>query len=185
MILVDSGVLIDFLRTKDPKLAVLFGSLPVAVCGATRAEILCGARSSADRQRLLVFLSPFQQVPIPDSLWDGLGDNLAALRASGVTVPLVDTLIATVGIENGIEVWARDPHFPAMQRILTRLRRHPALSLNRTAHWGAATRENNVGLRPRMPKVPLPTLLHGDDRRQTPKTTLRMAGPSMFMNNSG
>ncbi len=62
MILVDSGVLIDFLRTKDAKLAALFRSLPVAVCGATRAEILCGARSSADGQRLVVFLSPFQQV---------------------------------------------------------------------------------------------------------------------------
>ena len=39
MILVDAGVLIDFLRTKDPKLVRLFRSLPVAVCGVTRAEI--------------------------------------------------------------------------------------------------------------------------------------------------
>ena len=122
MILVDSGVLIDFLRTKDAKLAALFRSLPVAVCGATRAEILCGARSSADRQRLVVFLSPFQQVSIADSLWDALGDNLAALRASGITVPLVDALVATVGIENSIEVWARDTHFPTMQKTLSRLR---------------------------------------------------------------
>ena len=80
MILVDSGVLIDFLRTKDAKLAALLRSLPVAVCGATRAEICCGARSAADRQRLVVFLSPFQQVSIADSLWDALGDNLAVLR---------------------------------------------------------------------------------------------------------
>jgi predicted nucleic acid-binding protein len=122
MILVDSGVLIDFLRTKDADLAALFRSLPVAVCGATRAEIFCGARSSADRQRLAVFLSPFQQVSIADSLWDALGDNLAALRASGITVPLADAIIATVGIENNIEVWTRDPHFRKMQQVLSRLR---------------------------------------------------------------
>lgn len=122
MILVDSGVLIDFLRTKDAKLAALFRSLPVAVCGATRAEIFCGARDSANRQRLIVFLRPFQQVSIADSLWDALGDNLAALRASGITVPLADALIATVGIENSIEVWARDTHFPTMQKTLSRLR---------------------------------------------------------------
>ena len=122
MILVDSGVLIDFLRTKDAKLAALLRSLPVAVCGATRAEIFCGARSAADRQRLVVFLSPFQQVSIADSLWDALGDNLAVLRASGITVPLADAIIATVGMENGIEVWTRDPHFPMMQKVLRPLR---------------------------------------------------------------
>ena len=122
MILVDSGVIIDFLRTKDAKLDALFRSLPVAVCGATRAEILCGARGDADRQRLIVFLSAFQQIAFPESLWDKLGDNLASLRASGVTVPFPDAIIATLGIENDIEVWARDPHFPAIQKILSSLR---------------------------------------------------------------
>ena len=33
MILVDAGVLIEFLRTKDAKLNSLFRSLPLAVCG--------------------------------------------------------------------------------------------------------------------------------------------------------
>lgn len=42
MILVDAGVLIDFLRIKDPKLGRLFRSEPVAICGVTRAEILAG-----------------------------------------------------------------------------------------------------------------------------------------------
>jgi len=122
MILVDTGVLIDFLRTKDPKLDKLFRSLPVAVCGVTRAEILAGARSDKDRQRLLRFLGQFHQVPTPESCWDLVGDNLAALNARGITVPFPDALIATLGIENDIEVWARDPHFPTMQTILPRLR---------------------------------------------------------------
>jgi len=103
MILVDSGVLIDFLRTKDAKLDALFRSLPVAICGVTRAEILHGVRNPADRQRLLVFLSAFKQEPIPEPLWDAVGDNLATLWANGITVPFPDAVIATVGIENDSE----------------------------------------------------------------------------------
>jgi predicted nucleic acid-binding protein len=63
MILVDTGVLIDFLRTKDPKLDQLFRTEPVAVCGVTRAEILAGSRNAGDRQRLLQFLARFHPVP--------------------------------------------------------------------------------------------------------------------------
>jgi predicted nucleic acid-binding protein len=121
MILVDTGVLIDFVRTKDVNLGALFRSLPVATCGVIRAEILCGARSAADRQRLIVFLAPFQYVATLEPLWDQVGDNLAALRANGITVPFPDAVIATLGIENNIEVWARDPHFPAMRRVLPKL----------------------------------------------------------------
>jgi predicted nucleic acid-binding protein len=122
MILVDTSVLIDFLRTKDAKLDELFRSQAVAVCGATRAEILAGARSGKDRQRLLRFLGRFHQVPMPESCWDLGGDNLGALYARGVTVPFPDALIATLGIENDIEVWARDPHFLTMQTILIQLK---------------------------------------------------------------
>jgi predicted nucleic acid-binding protein len=122
MILVESGVLIDFLRTREAKLDALFRSLPVAVCGVTRAEILHGVRSPADRQRLVVFLGAFQQVPIPDSLWDAVGGHLAVLRSNGITVPFPDAVIATVGIENAIEVWSRDSHFSLMQTALPRLK---------------------------------------------------------------
>jgi predicted nucleic acid-binding protein len=122
MILVDTGVLIDFLRSKDLKLDRWFRSLPVAVCGVTRAEILHGARDSANRTRLLAFLQPFHLVSIPDTLWDAVGDNLAALRQKGITVPFPDAVIATVGIENDLEVWARDPDFQMMQTVLPRLK---------------------------------------------------------------
>jgi predicted nucleic acid-binding protein len=76
MILVDSGVLIDFLRTKDRRLGQFFQTLPVATCGVIRAEILAGARGAADRQRLIAFLAPFHVAPTPESIWDKVGDNL-------------------------------------------------------------------------------------------------------------
>ena len=54
--------------------------------------------------------------------WPNLGRNLAELGAKGITVPFPDALIATLGIENHIEVWARDPHFAVMQKILPALK---------------------------------------------------------------
>jgi predicted nucleic acid-binding protein len=122
MILVDSSVVIDYLRTGDPKIPAVSRANGAAVCGVTRAEILHGARGSKDRQRLLTVLNAFGQVPTPDSLWDDVGDNLAALRAAGVTVPFQDVVIATVAIANDIELWTRDNQFTLIQRVLPRLR---------------------------------------------------------------
>jgi predicted nucleic acid-binding protein len=122
MIIVDASVVIDYIRGQDPKLQALLLAFPVAICGVTRAEVLCGSRDPAHRQKLIVTLAPFHFVSLPDSLWDTVGDNLAALRSKGITVPLADAVIATLGIENDVEVWARDPHFPLIQKVLPRLK---------------------------------------------------------------
>lgn len=122
MILVDSSVVIDWVRGKDAKLQTLMPSLPVAICGLTQAELLHGSRDPAHRQKLLSDLATFQLLPIADSIWIAVGDNLASLRRSGITVPLADAAIATLGMANDIEVWARDPHFSMIQSILPALK---------------------------------------------------------------
>lgn len=122
MILVDSSVIIDYQRTADRKLDTLFRSLPVAICGITRAELRYGARNLADRGNLIVLLNTFQQVAMADAMWDVVGDHLAALRTSGVTVPFPDVVIATVAIENDIELWTRDTQFQLIQTVLPALK---------------------------------------------------------------
>jgi len=122
MILVDTSVVIDFARGKDAKLIAHLPTLSVAICGITRAELLCGARDPKHRADLLTLLATFNQLAIPDSIWDMVGDNLAALRLKGTTVAIPDAAIATLGIASGMEVWARDIHFPAMERILPGLK---------------------------------------------------------------
>src|SRR5262249_12877988 len=122
MILVDSSVLIDWSRGKNGKLRGLISSLPVAVCCIAQAELLHSSRDPAHRQKLLADLAALLFVPLPDAIWIPVGDNLAALRANGITVPLLDAVVATLGIENDLEVWARDPHFPTMQKVLPRLK---------------------------------------------------------------
>ena len=122
MILVDVSVIIDWAERKDVKLGTLLPLLSMAICGVTQSELLHGSRDPAHRQRLLNDLDTFQFVTIPDALWIDVGDNLAALRGGGITVPLPDVVVATLGIAVDVEVWARDSHFPAMQKILSRLR---------------------------------------------------------------
>jgi predicted nucleic acid-binding protein len=123
MILVDSSVAIDYAKGRDAKLNALLPKLPVAICGITRAEVLHGALNPADRGNLLTILARFQQVSIPDALWDVVGDHLAALRAAGIRVPFPDVVIASLGISLGVEVWTRDKQFALIQGAL------PALAL--------------------------------------------------------
>ncbi len=122
MTLVDANVPIAHLRKSDPKLLAQFVSLPAALCGVTRAEVLGGAKNPADRAKTLALLNSFVQVSIPDALWDAVGDNLAALLAAGKPVPYPDVVLATVAIANDIEVWSRDQHFPLMQTVLSALK---------------------------------------------------------------
>lgn len=122
MILTDTSVVIDYLRTGDPRLQQIFVNYDAAICGVTRAEVLHGARDPAQLQQLIAGLNVFRQLPIPDSLWDKIGQNLAILRAAGLTIPFVDVVLATVAIENDIELWTRDAHFANIQSVLSALK---------------------------------------------------------------
>jgi predicted nucleic acid-binding protein len=122
MILLDSCVVIDYSRGKDPKLLSLFAALPLAVCGVVRAEILAGVRSATDRNKLIALLDSVAQVPIPDAIWDTIGDNLRTLRAGGITVPFPDAVLVTVAIGHAYEFWTRDAHFGLIQRVLPALK---------------------------------------------------------------
>jgi predicted nucleic acid-binding protein len=121
MILVDTSVIVDYLRTRDNRLLGLFVQHDGAICGVIRAEVLHGRRDAAHRQQLVNALNAFHQLPTPEAIWDEVGANLAALRAAGVTVPFADAVITTVAITNGIELWTRDAHFTRIQAVLPAL----------------------------------------------------------------
>ncbi|MFO0805528.1 MAG: hypothetical protein U0791_20685 [Gemmataceae bacterium] len=122
MILVDCSVLVDHFRKKDPKLAKQLVSLPIGICGSTRSETLAGARTAKERGSVTATINALQQAFTPETIWDALGDNLAILKSKGVNVPFPDVLLASIGIHHDLEVWARDQHFPLMQKHLPRLR---------------------------------------------------------------
>ncbi len=122
MILTDTTVVIDYLRAPTVRLVKIIQMNQAAICGPTISEIYAGARSPADFKKYDKALSLFVFAAIRKKTWPNLGRNLAKLGAKGITVPFPDALIATLGIENDIEVWARDPHFPMMQKVLPQLK---------------------------------------------------------------
>jgi predicted nucleic acid-binding protein len=77
MILVDTSVLIDVIRTGDPKLTGLLRTHGGAVCGVVRAEVLHGACNPKDRVALLALLNLFAEVPAPESAWVPSGTTSA------------------------------------------------------------------------------------------------------------
>lgn len=122
MILVDTTIVIDYARGKNASLNALIPTVGAAICGIVRAELLCGARDATHRAALHSLLATFGHIPLPDSLWDAVGENLASLRLRGVTVPFPDVVIVTLAIDRDLEVWSTDPHFTTMQTHLPRLK---------------------------------------------------------------
>jgi len=122
MILTDTTVVIGLLRQPTLRLRQIIQTSQAAVCGVTVAEVYAGARTPTDLAQSAMALQAFGAVAIPDHLWAAVGHNLAALRAKGLTVPFTDALIATVAIENGLELWTYDAHFPMIQTALPQLK---------------------------------------------------------------
>jgi predicted nucleic acid-binding protein len=122
MILVDSSVMIEALRKPDPKLQTLFYTVHPAICGIVVAEVLHGARDAVHYGKLLSGLLSFPQVAMPESIWQAVGRNLWSLRSKGVSVPFQDGAIATVAIENDLELWTRDTHFQLIQTVIVQLK---------------------------------------------------------------
>jgi predicted nucleic acid-binding protein len=118
MILVDTSVVVDYLRTRDRQMLRLFGVHDAAICGVTRAEILHGQKGPANRRNLIKSLNAFNQMSIPESAWDLVGDHLALLQARALTISFADVAIATTAIVHGIELWTRDSHFSLIQSAL-------------------------------------------------------------------
>lgn len=122
MILTDTSVVVVFLRGPTVRLTTIIQTHQAAICGITLAEVYAGARNPADFTRLTTALSIFGTVPIPDTIWSNVGRNLALLRSQGITVPFTDVVIATVAIDNGLELWSYDAHFPMIQTVLPALK---------------------------------------------------------------
>jgi predicted nucleic acid-binding protein len=67
VILVDTSVVVDYVRGKDAKLKALIPALTVGICGPVRAEVLCGVQDPPHRAKLLNYLAAFQHAAFPDS----------------------------------------------------------------------------------------------------------------------
>lgn len=122
MILLDTTVIVQYLRTASEAIKAVLRAEPGAICGVTRAEILHGAKSDQDASDLTAALDCFVQLPIDEEVWNDLGRILRTLRSQGLAVPFPDALIATVAMRGGLLLWTYDAHFVVIQSALPDLR---------------------------------------------------------------
>jgi predicted nucleic acid-binding protein len=124
VILVDSSVWIDYLRSADtPQVALLdsfLGRTPLAVGDLIAAEVLQGVRDDREFQWVKSTFDAFAHVDLCDySLALKASENYRFLRSKGATVrKTIDTLIATRCIEDRLTLLHSDQDFKPFEEHL-------------------------------------------------------------------
>jgi predicted nucleic acid-binding protein len=116
VILVDSDVLIEISRDRNPEIVESWKALRrspevLACCPVTVAEVWRGARA-AEEEVLTHLFQIFVCVPIDEQIGRLAGDYLR-LYSGGHGVDLGDALIAATAVMRGAELWTRNrKHYP-------------------------------------------------------------------------
>ncbi|MEE1165702.1 MAG: PIN domain-containing protein [Treponema sp.] len=122
MILVDTNVLINYWNNPKKLLKLNISKDKHSICGIVKTELLHGAKSDDEADRMLGFFQSFNLIPIDEYDWEFAGLMLQTFRSQGISIPVSDALIAYIGIKYDIPVWTNDKHFKYMQAIYPELR---------------------------------------------------------------
>ena len=115
LILVDTGIWVDFLRGGKPTVKKTLSKLLETDLATTtqvvKAELLRGARSNADFERLQSNLNALHQLDITNKVWDYIYQLAYELRKKGFNIPLTDTVIAAVSCFYDVTLLHDDNHY--------------------------------------------------------------------------
>lgn len=130
-VLVDTSVWIEYFRdTGVPGTAFLQKSADsdgaFRTCGPVIMEVLAGARNDDDLATMTSILSRGHGILTQPEHFDGAASLYRACRAQGITVrSMIDCLIATIAMDEDVEVLHHDRDFGAIAQVIP-LRIHPA-----------------------------------------------------------
>ena len=103
MVLVDSSVWIEYLRRPASETGLeldrLLGEKAVVLTGVVMVEVLLGARSKQDFERLASLLGPIPFEEVDKKAWSDTAELGMRLRRSGTPIPLSDLQIASVALQ--------------------------------------------------------------------------------------
>ena len=97
-------------RLKE-KVRQLISEGSILLPGIIKTEILRGTRSAKEYQMLDELLGGLVYLPVEDDFWGRLAKFSFDLHQQGITVPLADTYIALLTIENNASLLHCDSHF--------------------------------------------------------------------------
>jgi predicted nucleic acid-binding protein len=83
----------------------------VLLPGIIKVELLRGTKSKSEYDQLSDLLKGLTYLPVPEDFWERLSEFSFTLFRKGVVVPLTDTYIALLCIENNASILHCDKHF--------------------------------------------------------------------------
>ena len=102
----------------------------VHINGIVLAELLTGARSPAELDRLALALAGLKLLPSGRASSESAGRSGFALKKKGISVPLSDIIIATDCIDHSLVLIEADRHYAAISAHLP-LKRHAEAGLRK------------------------------------------------------
>jgi len=121
LILADTSVWISFLRGSgiqfQERLVPLIMADRLATTPIIIMEILAGAKSEKEYDKLSKDLAALRYFDVSAKLWQRAGKLGYTLRHKGISVPLTDTLIAAVAMENNVLLLHNDRHYEMIASI--------------------------------------------------------------------
>jgi predicted nucleic acid-binding protein len=115
---VDTSVWIPYFREggseREDFIDELIDDNRVHINGIVLAELMTGARSPAELDRLTSALAGLKLVASERNSFESAGRNGFALKKKGVSVPLSDIIIATDCIDHGLVLIEADRHYAAI-----------------------------------------------------------------------
>ena len=116
MILVDTGVIIDFWKKPTDKKKQVFLKEETAICGVVKAELMHGAKDENQLRAIKEALSDFKYIPMEENLWENIGTMLFRLRKRGIAVPFQDVIISALALNYNLVIWSNDKHFKLIKK---------------------------------------------------------------------
>ncbi|MDY6892123.1 MAG: PIN domain nuclease [Chloroflexota bacterium] len=115
-VIIDTSAWIESFRPKgDARLKETVKRLiiegAVLLPGIIKVEILRGTKSQEEYNRLDELLRGLIYLPVEEGFWERLSGFSFKLLRQGVTVPLTDTYIALIAMENNVPILHCDRHF--------------------------------------------------------------------------
>jgi hypothetical protein len=115
MVIVDTAIWINAFRSASSperrNLDRLLSSREVLMVGPVLAEVIQGARGQREFDWLSQRLSELPYVEETRDTWARVGSLSYQLRQRGITISLVDLLIATLALDGDHQVYSLDGHF--------------------------------------------------------------------------
>lgn len=127
LVLIDTSAWICYFSQRkygDIKQAVssLIEENRAALTGPVRVELIQGCKGDGERRLVEELLNGLYYLPVKEEHWQMTADLSFGLRRKGVTVSVVDSLIAAIAMSYGYPLLHRDSDFDHIARHERRLK---------------------------------------------------------------